>query len=77
MNIKIFGPGCAKCENLTKNVKEAVKQLGLDDVEIEKVSDFAKMVEEGVMSAPALMIDGVIKSSGSIPSVKEIKDWIK
>ncbi len=76
MKIKIFGPGCPKCENLTKNVREAVNQLSLEDVEIEKVSEIEKMAEEGIMSVPALMIDGSVKSSGSIPSVVEIKNWI-
>lgn len=73
MNIKIFGPGCAKCEKLTGNVEEAVSQLNLDNVEIEKISDIGKMVEEGIMSSPTLMVDGVIKFSGNIPSIEEIK----
>ncbi len=73
MNIKIFGQGCAKCEKLTGNVEEAVSQLNLDNVEIEKISDIGKMVEEGIMSSPTLMVDGVIKFSGNIPSIEEIK----
>ncbi len=73
MNIKIFGPGCTKCEKLTSNVEEAINQLNLDDTDIEKISDIGKMVDEGIMSAPTLMINGVIKSSGNIPSIEEIK----
>ncbi len=73
MTIKIFGPGCLGCEKLTKNVKEAVNQLNLSNVEIEKVSEIEKMAEEGIMSSPTLMVDGAIKSSGNIPSVEEIK----
>ncbi len=73
MDVKIFGPGCAKCEKLTSNVGEAVSQLNLDNVKIEKISDIGKMVEEGIMSSPTLMVDGNIKSSGNILSVEEIK----
>ncbi len=74
MNIKIFGPGCSNCQKLIDNVEEAVSQLSLENVEIEKISDIGKMVEEGIMSSPALMIDGELKFSGNIPSVEEIKE---
>ncbi len=76
MKIKIFGPGCVKCEILTKNVKEAVSQLGISSVDIEKVSSIEEMVERGIISVPALMIDGSLKSSGEIPTVDKIKEWL-
>lgn len=77
MVIKIFGPGCPKCEILEKNAREAVKELNLSGVEIEKVSEIEKIVEAGIMGTPAIMVNDTIKAVGRIPDVKEIKDWLK
>jgi small redox-active disulfide protein 2 len=71
MKIEVFGIGCAKCVSLEKNVREAVKQMGfLADVVM--VTDIEAMVEKGVMSTPALAIDGKIVSAGKTLSVKDI-----
>jgi small redox-active disulfide protein 2 len=76
MKIEILGTGCPKCKKLEENVRKAVEESG-EKAEIVKVTDIAKIVEYGVMSTPALVIDGKVKSSGRIPEVKEIKDWLK
>ncbi len=76
MNIKIFGPGCPNCELLEKNVKSALEEVGIEDVNMEKVSEIDRIVEEGIIGTPALMIDGKIKATGRIPSVEEIKNWL-
>ncbi len=76
MNIKIFGPGCAKCGLLERNVKEVVGEANTKDVSIEKVSEIDKIVEEGILGVPALMINGDIKVTGRVPSTQEIKNWI-
>ncbi|MCI5136774.1 MAG: thioredoxin family protein [Candidatus Electrothrix sp. AW2] len=75
MNIKICGPGCKKCEQATQAVREAVAEAGLE-VEIEKISDFAEMAKLGVLSTPAVIIDGQVKCVGKAPSKKEILFWI-
>ncbi|CAK8724308.1 Small redox-active disulfide protein 2 [Candidatus Electrothrix laxa] len=75
MNIKICGPGCKKCEQATEAVREAVAEAGLE-AEIEKISDFAEMAKLGVLSTPAVIIDGQVKCVGKAPSKKEILSWI-
>ena len=76
MKIEIFGPGCAKCNSLEKNVKEAVVQLN-SQAEVVKVSDINEMVKRGVIFTPALFIDGKKMSEGKVPSMEDIKSWIK
>jgi small redox-active disulfide protein 2 len=75
MKIEILGVGCPKCKQLTVNVEAAVKELNIA-AEISKVSDIDKIVEYGVLTTPAIAIDGVIKAAGRIPAPDEIKKWI-
>ena len=77
MTIKILGSGCPNCQKLEANAKKAVEELGLKDVQIEHVYEIDKIVEYGVMSAPAIVIDEKVKASGRIPDVEEIKSWLK
>lgn len=76
MKIEILGGGCANCEKLYQHVLEAVKLSG-KKVEVVKVEDIQKIMAYGVLSAPALVIDGKVKAAGKVPKVKEIKEWIK
>ena len=71
MKIEVFGVGCAKCVNIEKNVREAVKQMGIQ-AEVAKVTDIDAMVEKGIMSTPALAIDGKIVSAGKTLSVHDV-----
>ncbi len=75
MKIEILGMGCAKCNALYWNVRKAVTELEIRPG-IEHVRDINKIVEYGVMSTPALVIDGKIVSSGRIPTTEEIKGWL-
>ncbi|GAU09504.1 thioredoxin family protein [Desulfoplanes formicivorans] len=75
MEIKVFGPGCAKCKETEKLIREAVKASG-KDITVEKVSDLQQMLAAGVMSTPAVAIDGVVKTTGRVPSKKDIAAWI-
>lgn len=75
MKIEIFGPGCAKCGNVEKYVKDAVKELNIDP-EVVKVSDINTMVTRGVMLTPALFINGKKKSEGRVPLKDEIIKWL-
>jgi small redox-active disulfide protein 2 len=76
MKIEILGMGCSNCNKLYQNVLEAVKQGG-KEVQVTKVEDIQKIMSYGVMSTPALVIDGVVKVAGKVPKVEEIKEWIK
>ena len=70
--VLIYGPGCPKCELLTRNVETAIHELGLD-CEIEKVTDIGAMAEAGVLMTPGLAIDGEIVSVGHLLSVTQVK----
>lgn len=72
MKIEIAGPGCPRCIMTENNVKEAVKQLGID-AEVAHVYDINEMTKRGVIMTPAVIVDGEIKISGKIPTVDEIK----
>ena len=76
MEIKILGPGCAKCNQVEKIVKEAVAETGVD-ARIEHVTDFRKIAGFGVLSTPSVVVDGQVKSVGKIPKKDEIKAWLK
>ena len=71
MNIKVLGGGCCKCESLLEAVKEAVAEKGIK-AEIEYITDMARIMEYGIMSTPALMIDGKIVSMGRVLKVKDV-----
>jgi small redox-active disulfide protein 2 len=70
--IQILGSGCAKCRQLTAVAEQAAQDLGLQ-YELEKVTDVKRYVEFGVMFTPALVVDGVVKLSGKVPSFDEAK----
>jgi len=72
MKIEILGTGCAKCKKLYENTLEAVKLSG-KEAEVSKVEDIKKIMEYGVMSTPAIVVDGVVKASGKLVSPEEIK----
>ena len=71
MNIKVLGSGCCKCENLLGAVKEAVAEKGIV-AEIEYITDMTKIMEYGIMSTPALMIDNKVVSMGRVLKAKDI-----
>lgn len=72
IKLQILGTGCAKCNALAQHSVEAAQALGLD-YEIEKISDMNTIIDAGVMTTPALAIDGEVKSAGRLLSVEEIK----
>lgn len=76
MKIEILGTGCAKCQALLQATKEAVANSG-QFAQIEKVEDIVQIMNYGVMSTPALVIDGIVKSSGKLLSVHEIEALLK
>jgi small redox-active disulfide protein 2 len=76
MKIEVLGMGCANCNKLYQNALEAVKLSG-KEIEVIKVEEIQKIMSYGVLSTPALAIDGVVKVAGKVPKVEEIKGWIK
>jgi small redox-active disulfide protein 2 len=76
MKVQILGMGCPKCKKLFETAEMAVKDSGVD-AEIEKIADLDRIMGFGVMMTPALAIDGEVKSSGRLPTKKEIEGWIR
>jgi small redox-active disulfide protein 2 len=76
MNIKVLGSGCPNCIRLEKNVQEALKQLGKEAV-VEKVTDFKDIMAYGVMSTPALVVDGKVLFSGRVPAPLSLTKMLK
>ena len=75
MEIKVLGPGCPKCKQTEKLVKEAVSEAGVA-ANVEKVTDVMKIAGYGVFGTPAVVIDGEVKSVGKIPNKEDIKSWL-
>lgn len=73
--LQILGTGCAKCNKLVEIV-EKTAQDNLESFEMEKVTEIDRITSFHVMSTPALVVDGIVKASGRIPSLDEIKEMI-
>jgi small redox-active disulfide protein 2 len=73
--IQILGTGCPKCKRLTENTEAAVKALGIEAA-IEKVEKITEIMQFGVMTTPALAVDGQVKSAGKVLSPDEIKTFL-
>ncbi len=76
MDIKILGTGCSKCVTLQKLTKESIAQLGIE-AQVEKVEDMQKILSYGVMSTPALVINGVVKLVGKVPNKAHLIEIIE
>lgn len=76
MVIKILGTGCPNCRRLEQVVKEVVNENNVD-ASIEKVEDVQKIMEYGIMSTPALVINEKVKVFGRIPNKNAIKMYIE
>ncbi len=74
--VKILGSGCAKCEALEVSTREALKELGMD-VPIDHVTDFVQIASYGVMSTPALVLDGKVVSLGKVLKKEEVVKILK
>lgn len=75
MEIKVLGAGCAKCKSLEKATIQAVNEAGIDAT-VTKVEDFLEIMKLGVITTPALVVDGKIMVKGRVPSVAEIKELL-
>ena len=76
MKIQILGMGCQKCSDLYENAKAAASELSIE-AEFSKVQDIKEIMKYGVMTTPALAVDGVVKFSGKVLSKEAIKAYLK
>ena len=76
VSVKILGSGCSKCNRLEERVRHLVAQHQLP-IEVEKVTDIQEMIKYGIMMTPGLVVDGVLKSVGSIPKDDQLLTWMK
>ena len=75
MEIKVLGPGCAKCKQLEKTVKEVVKELGVD-AKVEDIKDIKKIMEYPILTTPGLVINEKLVVSGRVPTKSEVTTFI-
>jgi small redox-active disulfide protein 2 len=73
--IQILGTGCAKCNSLTAVAEAAAKSTG-ESYTIEKITDIRQIMAFGVMTTPALVIDGKVRVAGKVPSIDEVKQML-
>ena len=76
MEIKVLGPGCAKCKTTVDLIDRAAKETG-KDVTLEKIEDMRQIVSYGVMSTPGVVIGGKVVHVGSVPSRDQILSWLE
>ena len=75
MDIKVLGPGCAKCNKTEALVKELVAETGAD-ASVEKVTDMMAIAGYGVFETPSVIVDGEVKIRGKVPSREEVLAWL-
>ena len=75
MEVKVLGPGCAKCKTTYNVVEKVIKENNLD-VKLSKVDDIMEMMSYNILSTPAVVVDGVVKIKGRVPSESEIKELL-
>lgn len=72
MEIKVLGPGCAKCKTTYNVIEKVIKENNLD-VKLTKVDDIMEMVSYNIMSTPAVVVDEVVKMKGQVPTESDVK----
>lgn len=75
MEIKVLGPGCAKCSKTEKLIQEVIKETGVE-ASVEKVTDMMQIASYGVFGTPSVIVDGEVKCTGKVPKKEDIKNWI-
>ena len=76
MKVQVLGAGCAKCKTLEERIRQLVVKHQLS-IDIEKVTDLKEIMKYGIMMTPGLVINGVVKSSGSIPKDDQLLAWME
>jgi len=73
--IQVLGPGCQRCQMLLERTRQAIRELGIKNP-VEKVSDMGEIVRLGVLTTPALVVDGQVRVSGRVPTITELKEML-
>ena len=73
--VKVFGPGCRRCQTAETMVKDAAAKLGVD-VEVEKITDPRSIAMAGVMSTPGISVDGKLVHAGGLPDKAKLEGWL-
>jgi small redox-active disulfide protein 2 len=73
--IEVLGSGCPNCQAVERTVREALATTGVE-AEVRKVTDYREIVARGVLSTPGLAIDGRLVSTGRIPTLQQVIDWL-
>lgn len=74
-NVKIYGPGCKRCDATETMVKDAATKSGID-VEVEKIADPRAIAIAGVISTPGISVDGKLVHAGGLPDAKKLQSWL-
>ncbi len=72
MEIKVLGPGCAKCKTTYNVIEKVIKENNLD-VKLTKVDDIMEMMNYNIMTTPAVVVDEVVKMKGQVPTESDVK----
>ncbi|NUM81172.1 thioredoxin family protein [bacterium] len=75
LDIKVLGPGCVNCVKLESMVKEVVAQQGLEAT-VEKITDYTRYADFGVLLTPGLVVNGKVLASGKIPTKQTLEHWL-
>lgn len=75
MEIKILGPGCAKCSKTEKLIQEMINETGSDAI-VKKITDMMEIASYGVFATPSVIIDNEVKCTGKVPKKNDIKAWL-
>jgi small redox-active disulfide protein 2 len=75
MKIQVLGPGCVRCETLSRNASEAVASLGWDAT-VEEVHDVDEIVRRGILTTPALVVDDEVVIAGHVPTAGHIRELL-
>ena len=76
MHIRIYGPGCARCQETERVVEDVVRE-SRSDATLEKISGLMEIATSGILSVPAVTIDGKIMCQGRVPSRAEVLGWLE
>ncbi|MCA8880273.1 MAG: TM0996/MTH895 family glutaredoxin-like protein [Rhodobacteraceae bacterium] len=74
-DVKVYGPGCKRCQATETMVREVAAELGVD-VRVEKVTDIVAIAKAGVMSTPGVSVDGRLVHSGGLPDRSRVAGWL-
>jgi small redox-active disulfide protein 2 len=75
LRIVVLGPGCSQCNRLEQTVKQSLTEMGLP-ASLEHVTDVKEMAKYGFVSTPALVINGTVVASGTVPTAKRVMEWL-